>query len=185
MPDGRQLLTWDLSENPGTGEPYIFNPGDIIQIEFVATIVEVPPEKQPIVNYAAVDYNDAYYITYQQYLSLIQASGSGSGIIYKGKHPPVYSSASFFPMGRPIVYPNPFNPEKQKIKFDNLVPNSTIFIYTISGEFVKTINVSLIRAEWDGKNMRGKIVSEGIYYFVIKNPGGASNAMRGKIFVVK
>ncbi|MCX8093280.1 MAG: hypothetical protein N3E50_03850, partial [Candidatus Goldbacteria bacterium] len=74
--------------------------------------------------------------------------------------------------------------EKQKIKFENLVPNSTIFIYTVSGEFVKTINVSIIRAEWDGKNNKGKIVSDGIYYFVIKNPN-ASIVLRGKIFVVK
>ncbi len=163
------MLAWDLSVDPVTGEPYTFNPGDIIQIEFVATIIEVPPEKQPIVNYAATDYNDTHYIEDGPF----------------GKHPPVYSQASFFPMGRPVIYPNPFNPEKQKVKFDNLVPNSTIYIYTVSGEFVKTINVSLIRAEWDGKNIRGKTVSEGIYYFIIKNPGNASNAMRGKIFVVK
>lgn len=168
LPDGRQLLTWDLSINPATGQPLEFKPGDIIQIDFVATIINVPEEKQPIVNYAAVDYNDTHYIENGPF----------------GKHPPVYSAASFFPLGRPIVYPNPFNPERQKVKFENLVPNSTIFIYTVSGEFVKTINVSLIRAEWDGKNNKGKTVSDGIYYFVIKNPN-ASMALRGKIFVVR
>jgi hypothetical protein len=143
-------------------------PGDLIQIDFVATITDLPPEKQPIVDYAAVDYNDTHYVENGPF----------------GKHPPVYSSASFFPMGRPIVYPNPFNPDTQKLKFENIVPGSTIFIYTVSGELVRTINTSLIRAEWNGDNSKGRIVSEGIYYFVIKNPN-SSTALRGKIFVVR
>jgi hypothetical protein len=42
----------------------------------------------------------------------------------------------------------------------------------------------LLRGEWDGTNMQGKTVSEGIYYFVIKNPN-SSVALRGKIFVIK
>jgi len=168
LTDGRQLLTWDLTTDPATGEKLVLDPGEIIQIVFVATIVDVPPEKQPIIDYAAIDYNDAHYIEDGPY----------------GKHPPVYSTASFFPLGRPIVYPNPFNPDKQKVKFENIVPNSTILIYTVSGELVKTINVSIIRADWDGTNSRGQTVSEGIYYFIIKNPN-SSSAMRGKIFVVK
>ena len=168
LTDGRQLLTWDLTTDPATGEKLVLDPGEIIQIVFVATIVDVPPEKQPIIDYAAIDYNDAHYIEDGPY----------------GKHPPVYSTASFFPLGRPIVYPNPFNPDKQKVKFENIVPNSTILIYTVSGELVKTINVSIIRADWDGTNSRGQTVSEGIYYFIIKNPN-SSAAMRGKIFVVR
>jgi uncharacterized repeat protein (TIGR01451 family) len=164
------VLSWDLTTDPSTGNPFVLLPGEPIEIDYTVTLMTVAPGTLPLTNTASADYNDPHYI-------------AGGPL---GKHPPVTSEKSFYPAGKPIVFPNPYNPDKDgNIKFINIVPGSSVEIFTISGEMVKFIPAtSLIRAEWDGRNGNGNPVSAGIYYFVIKNQA-SGQAMKGKIFVVK
>jgi len=155
------MLVWRLPEDR------VIKPGEIIIIEFVALLDDFY-YGGPIVNRASVEYNDPLY-----------SEGFGT-------HPPVQSNQAEFP-GQPVVaYPNPFNPETAMgglLKFAFVVPGSIIQIYTISGELVMSINTTMLRAQWDGKNYRGREVSQGIYYFIVKNMY-SSQVTRGKLFVI-
>ena len=144
-------------------------PGEKISISFTVEITDATPDKLPIINNAFVDYTDGHYF---------QGSPHGE------RHPPIMSNASFYPIGKPAVYPNPFSPINDGVvKFDNIVPNSVISIHTISGEHVRSIRVDFIRAQWDGRNRYGYVVSPGLYYFAIRNLT-SNQVQRGKIFVV-
>ena len=163
------VLSWDLTTDPGTGLPFVLQPSEQISLSYTVTLMDVSPDKLPLVNTASVDYNDPHYF-------------AGGAL---GKHPPVTSDTTFYPEGRPMVFPNPYNPDKDgNIKFVNIVPGSSIEIFTLSGEMVRFLPAStLIRAEWDGRNRNGNPVSTGIYYFVIKNQA-SGQVLKGKIFVV-
>ncbi len=153
-------IAWNLTGTAGT-----LAPGQSIVVEFTVDLTSFDPAKLPVTNIMAINYNDPFYnVT---------------------KHPPVYSNNSFYPEGKPVVYPNPYNPNRAiggMLKFENVVPGCSIQIYTISGELVSSIEAQSIIAYWDGKNRYGEKVSPGIYYFVITNPG--SSAINGKIFVI-
>ncbi len=155
------VARWDLSQS--------LEPGKIISIEFTVEIENIIPERLPITNRVSVDYNDDYYIPSY------------------GKHPPITSDMSFYPIGEVVVYPNPFNPETardKKLKFENIIPGSVIQIYTISGEMVNTLYAQHIIVYWDGKNRYGKDAAPGIYLFIIKNKE-TGTVKKGRIFVIR
>lgn len=107
---------------------------------------------------------------------------------------------SFTPIGSPqatssYAYPNPFSPmiANQKVRI-HYKPDAdgevTIKIYDFEMKLVKTIPVNAPRARgveydevWDGKNEKGEIVANGIYFFKIEGPGGQKEW--GKIGVIK
>ena len=155
-------LRWDLGD-------YELGYNEEITIRFSVIINDsVDLDKLPITNRAEADYNDDYYN---------DTAGTGKNHIS--------SDDSFYPTGRPVVFPNPYNPRKDgNIRFENIVPNSQIEIYTISGENVITINTNIHKAFWDGKNRYGREVSSGIYFFVIKNMA-SGQVLKGKLFIVK
>jgi len=83
-----------------------------------------------------------------------------------------------------LVKPNPYNPNKGLLTFfgDGIVPGeTTIKIYTLSGELVKVLSsdISLtdrikgVRANneivWDGKNESGYPVMSGVYLYVYES----------------
>ncbi len=155
------VARWDLSQP--------LTPGKIVTIEFTVEIGNIIPEKLPITNRVSADYNDDHYIPSY------------------GKHPPVTSDMSFYPIGEVVVYPNPFNPETardKKLKFENIIPGSVIQIFTISGEMVNTLYAQHIIAYWDGKNRYGKDAAPGIYLFIITNKETGS-VKKGRIFVIR
>jgi len=155
-------LHWNLGS-------FELNDGEEETIKFTAVINDADLDSLPITNRAFTDYHDAYY----------------NELNNTGKHPPVHSEQSFYPTGRPVVFPNPYNPEKDGVvRFRNIVPNSLIDIYTISGENVITLETHTYRKTWDGKNRYGEDVSSGLYFFVIKNLSSGS-VLRGKLFVVR
>lgn len=89
------------------------------------------------------------------------------------------------------VYPNPCK-RGQKVNIKNLPLNeeTTIYIYNIAGEIVRTlkegeeieIGLGSETAVWDTKNEDGEAVASGIYPYLIKsNQSGKS----GKIVLVK
>ena len=88
-----------------------------------------------------------------------------------------------------LTKPNPFNPEKSKLTFfgSGIVPGkTTIKIYTLSGELVKSLNnispniktnqISKTEIEianeitWDGKNENDETVVNGIYLYIYESP---------------
>lgn len=83
------------------------------------------------------------------------------------------------------AYPVPFKPANgdTAITFDNLAANTTIKIYTIMGEVVKTIRVDgQTTVAWDVKNDNGANVASGVYVYQIKN---AYSEKRGKLMVIR
>lgn len=158
-------LTWDVSHDH-LGNPVILQPGEMIRIEFVIEILDPTPEMLPLINRAFTDYNDPYHIG-------------------ANRHPPVASEVSFYPIDRPIVYPNPFSlSANTTVKFNNIIPGSHIQIFTISGEGIISWFANSIRQHWDGKNRYGKEVSPGIYYFIIKNHA-TGKVSAGKLYIIR
>ena len=91
-----------------------------------------------------------------------------------------------FPDGFFGIYPNPFDSAHSTdgmLKFLNVKPGSTIWIYTISGEFVSTVSGSAAVLRWNLKNRFGKKVSPGIYYYVYRTSDNVVER-RGRIFVI-
>tara|TARA_A100001015_G_scaffold218726_1_gene245901 strand:- start:276 stop:6254 length:5979 start_codon:yes stop_codon:yes gene_type:complete len=87
------------------------------------------------------------------------------------------------------VYPNPWSPNDSQdltgdstgITFDQLTDDTTIKIYTLSGELVieTTTSTSWV---WDGNNTFGNPVFSGIYLYVIESAGERLN---GKLTVIR
>ncbi|MFH1715676.1 MAG: T9SS type A sorting domain-containing protein [Elusimicrobiota bacterium] len=85
------------------------------------------------------------------------------------------------------VYPNPFKASKGHtfIKFTALTADVEIKIFTVSGEFVRSIyknDPSTDELTWDIRNDVGEIVFSGIYLYFIKSAGDVKT---GKIIVVR
>ena len=81
------------------------------------------------------------------------------------------------------VVPNPYmaesiyneNPGDNRIRFTNLPVNCTITIYTVSGEFVASIDHSNYydgNEWWDVKNANGEHVAPGLYIYTVETPSG-------------
>ena len=80
------------------------------------------------------------------------------------------------------AYPNPFDPEKEtvKIRFSlSKSANVTVKLYDASGRLVTTLTEDeYMEAKqeqslpWDGKNDKGDIVANGVYFYVITTDGG-------------
>jgi len=92
------------------------------------------------------------------------------------------------------VYPNPFKPNDNKpqtgdwdtgIIFDGLTNNSTIKIYTMSGELVNTLEETDNdgKYQWDVKNKEKEKLSSGTYIYRITNSSGEK--ITGKIGIVR
>ncbi len=92
-----------------------------------------------------------------------------------------------YPEGTPFVYPNPFNPITAingQIKFENIISESIVEIYTLSSEIVTYFIIKGNTVYWDGKNIRNLQGSSGIYYYLIKEPKYRKTYDREKIFIV-
>ncbi len=90
-----------------------------------------------------------------------------------------------------ICYPNPcYLSRSQIVKIANLPFNSKVYIYTISGNLVRTLDDfmelstrgSSAIATWDCKNDAGEEVARGIYIYFVPE---ATQKKTGKIAVIK
>ncbi len=142
------------------------NPGDIIYVTYFLKADENLPDGEVInISPAGAEFN-MYPLPYP----VIRTT--------------VYSNAVFFTVGEIFVYPNIFNPDKGgTVKFINLPKNTMVVIYTISGEMVQVYKNVSSTILWDGKNIKERIVSTGVYYYVISWEKG-SRKKKGKIFVI-
>lgn len=81
------------------------------------------------------------------------------------------------------------NAQNNQLYIRNLTRNSEIKILTSTGRLVRTINQSNSKdffgsfAQWDGRNQNGKLVSSGVYLYLITDEVG--NASSGKILVIR
>ena len=91
------------------------------------------------------------------------------------------------------VYPNPFRPNDGKsntgtwdsgIIFSGLTDNTTIRIFTISGELVMEKEISgTLSWKWSAKNSAGERIARGVYIYLVTNKAGEKKI--GKIAVIK
>ena len=78
--------------------------------------------------------------------------------------PPNDFSSAYF-------YPNPFQPHKghTRVHLNNLPENTSVYIYTLSGELVRKLESSSSgQVLWDVRNQSGDIVSSGVYLMLLK-----------------
>lgn len=156
-------ILWELPAD------FVLAPGEETFVVFTARIINIE-EGSLVTNAASVDYNDGHYNTPDY------------------RHPAITSDQSFYPEGVIVVFPNPFNSATAvngMLKFANLVPGARIQIYTLSGEMVYTADIGHnLKYFWDCKNRHGNPISQGIYYWVVKNPvNGRTDT--GKLYIVK
>lgn len=76
-----------------------------------------------------------------------------------------------------IVYPNPcYYPIHDKVCIANLPVGAKVYIYTVSGELIRTLDATTdgcrATAIWDLKNEAGEMVSRGIYVLYIPEANG-------------
>lgn len=74
-----------------------------------------------------------------------------------------------------IISPNPFKFDNQNntITFFNLIPNSEIKIFSISGKLIKDLKiVNNNKYIWDVKDNHGKLLPSGVYMCYFSNPQG-------------
>jgi predicted DNA-binding protein len=91
------------------------------------------------------------------------------------------------------AYPNPFNPEQGYVNIRYSLSkdaNVTIKIYDVSGELVSTLIEEQPKEKtieysepWDGRNDRGDIVANGVYFYLITTTNGEKAV--GKIAVLR
>ncbi|MCD6318072.1 T9SS type A sorting domain-containing protein, partial [Candidatus Aerophobetes bacterium] len=90
-----------------------------------------------------------------------------------------------------IIYPNPCYLSKgQMVTIANLPLNSKVYIYTISGELVRTLDDATeitteggsATATWDLRNDAGHTVAQGIYIYFVPQ---ATDKKTGKIAIIK
>ena len=89
-----------------------------------------------------------------------------------------------------IVAPNPCKSSTDGVKFINLIPQSTIYIYSSSGELVRKLehNDNTGVASWDLNNDEGKSVASGVYLYyatAFREVGIEELKASGKIAVIK
>ncbi len=85
-------------------------------------------------------------------------------------------------------YPNPMKERTTIIYYLGREVNVEIKIYTIAGRMVKNLYTEISRygvnyVEWDGRDEKGRKVSNGIYYYMVKPEDG--EPYYGKIAVIR
>jgi hypothetical protein len=109
---------------------------------------------------------------------------------YTGDSPPTPGALSNENI---YAYPNPFNPEVEQAKLRFKLGkngNVTITVYDISNKKVKEIISAVPMSAgieqsvvWDGRNDRGDIVGNGVYFYIIESSSGERAV--GKIAVIR
>jgi ligand-binding sensor domain-containing protein len=88
------------------------------------------------------------------------------------------------------VYPNPWVPTKHPaggVTFADLLPGSSLSIFTAAGELVYRVVGSQTygtQLTWPGTNQQGKPAASGLYYYVVTLPGQGTPA-RGRLAIIR
>lgn len=96
-----------------------------------------------------------------------------------------------------IAYPNPYYPgsgslfdnsvKGQGVVFSGLTSRAKIRIFTISGQFVRELEVSNTNGTvlWDTRNDNDENVASGVYIYLVTNPDESSQKAKGKIAIIR
>ncbi|PWJ69008.1 hypothetical protein BGX12_10663 [Fibrobacter sp. UWR4] len=83
------------------------------------------------------------------------------------------------------AYPMPFRPKVHKnFIIDNIAENAVVSIFNRGGSLIRSFSGSEIiggRMTWDGCGKDGRLVSPGVYYYVVKT---SSKAKKGKFIII-
>jgi hypothetical protein len=93
-------------------------------------------------------------------------------------------------------YPNPFVPSEGPTRITFYMPGdgtTTLKLYTVTGRLVSTLLDNSRRAAglhqdvtWNGRNGKGNLVINGVYYLVLETRVGSSvKTMKRKVAVVR
>jgi len=93
-------------------------------------------------------------------------------------------------------HPNPFSPLKEKTVFTYILTGPAervmLKIFTVSGRLVRKFEDYLMggadyhEIEWDGTDMQGEKLANGVYFFMIEaESGGKKDVVRGKIAIIQ
>jgi hypothetical protein len=107
------------------------------------------------------------------------------------------NTPSYTPTCVTYVWPDPYNPKTAvggTIRFSCMNAQTNVFIYTISGELVQTINAGTSVQNcstpnmwgtaycWNGRNKMGASVATGVYLYVVQQKGNITQ--HGKFLLV-
>jgi len=170
------IFNWKESVDPD-GDPVLYDIWLSTDISF--------SEKRVISNLTATSYSLNSGLTDSVYYWKVFA--------YDGIHPAVESNntESFIfkeslwgeSLNEVRIYPNPANPLENPVVFDKLPRNGRLLIYTLGGELILEAKIESPVYAWEGLNLRGKLISSGIYLAVIKDEN--NNAEIRKIAIIK
>jgi len=86
----------------------------------------------------------------------------------------------------PRVHPNPWRVDRHQgvsITFDQLTPGSSVKLFTVAGNWVKTLDTSTGSVAWDLANNDGDKVASGVYIYLVTDSNGQQT--RGKLAVIR
>ena len=123
--------------------------------------------------------------------NLVATDPNGNAVLFNGVNGSITVSGSITVTGpvsefSPRLYPNPWRSDKDSgipITFDQLVGDTTIKIFTVSGHLVQTLTTSGASIPWDRTNKSGDTVASGFYFYVITNDQGQKTT--GKFVIIK
>ena len=85
-----------------------------------------------------------------------------------------------------IVYPNPFDPNYQKVLV--VLPKNTaskarrLRIFSLNGQKVREVAADGVMAVWDGRNEDGELCAPGLYFYYLDKTSGSE---KGKITLIR
>ncbi len=97
-----------------------------------------------------------------------------------------FPTGSFVDLSQARVHPNPWRADLhagKKIVFDQLSPNSTVDIFTVSAHWIKKLDASSGATAWDLTTDGGDPVASGYYIYLIRDD--QSNRKRGVLGVAR
>jgi len=84
------------------------------------------------------------------------------------------------------VFPNPWRADQHtglSMTFDQMPPNSTVKIFTVSGHWVKTLEAPSGAVAWDLKTDNGDKAASGLYLYLVTDSSG--NTFKGKFAIIR
>ena len=115
--------------------------------------------------------------------------GTDAGIVILRSNPFASTLSDFSSLK---AGPNPYilgSSGADLFNFHNIVSGSEVKILTVDGQLIRTLdpqNFDEVKgglAQWDGRNLEGKLVASGVYVYLVSSEDGQQEA--GKILVVR
>ena len=116
-------------------------------------------------------------------VSVVTNQGSSNALPFLIQNRPIAALAD---LNSVRVFPNPWIAGKERqrqVTFDHLTAGSTLRIFTVSGQWVKSLRESGGSAIWDLTTDSGDNAASGYYVYVIEDPAG--HQLRGKLALIR